>query len=818
MMDGSNRQQRAASLPPPTISIHLLDEFDHAHAHAQAHITKSTPNFSTQTSSHEDEDIKYSVDWRPSQPPTISSRITTPDIVAPDRRHPDGSNTKNTQLLQAAIPQFLSSHNSVHATPIIPERSVKLAGYPVIGSLHNEFLKDQALRDQPIFDRQLSTKPANGDFVSTDKGKRPLSTSNFIVPSSKTEATTTPRRVRAHSASTAAEGLRVPRQISPISPPPRVLLKRCESTRNAAPLFPDLQASAFLSRGREDAYTSSHLKYRRYSADLDEQPSSQFSAQLRQDYDSQTGSSAILPSDASSEVFSDLTSSVEDPIAYENARRFPPRLPAGSVHPSLQPHDKASAVRNITSWISRHELGQKQHSPKTTRSVSVNRAGLAVPAGRAAISSPTVSPEEIEGIWQALKQKRDKLIDLRMKMANVRKELGQSRRKKDGADNAFMSMVRPLLVNLFNQQDLLHVSVGLFERRWMDMQRLGDEYHFLESNYEDLEAVVDEEEEALYSLETRFFSLLASDHAWTSPLVAKTAEREKSTSIISDTPEILLGISRDGPQEDLHPLYVELTSAVGDLENAKEDYHDLCWLKDHYEEELHLKQRTGQKIPSELLEFLEEFPTEESAIRTSMNELQEEVKRLRQLCEEKKVMRKHMSARMAHLLDPSTEFEDLELDNKEVILGKPQTLTHYRFPELLSQPDHVLARPLPLTALGALKRALQMSDADPQKPAKQRLASKEYSITRLLQDTIGGEGKGGFVNRWLLHQLRLSPINLVLLQTIFLSSCLLRIKDPWRWQCDVLHFWWSDGTTGQSTVTTGTSPYSQYSSQQNIYR
>ena len=171
------------------------------------------------------------------------------------------------------------------------------------------------------------------------------------------------------------------------------------------------------------------------------------------------------------------------------------------------------------------------------------------------------------------------------------------------------------------------------------------------------------------------------------------------------------------------------------------------------------------------------------------------MQRLKKVCEDKGVMRKHLSVRMQYALNPLMEYEDLELDDKEVILEERKTMAHDRFPELLTRPDHVLAEPLPLTASDSLKAAMQLTDDDPNKRELARLANKEDSIDHLMQEADDSMGKADFVNRWLLQELRLSPLNVLLLHSTFVTSQSLKIRDPWRWQLDVLHYWWRDVTT-----------------------
>lgn len=496
------------------------------------------------------------------------------------------------------------------------------------------------------------------------------------------------------------------------------------------------------------------------------------------------------------DTFSDSDFSGEDPIVYHNARNFPPQLPAA---PSQTSHaqSKSSAAYNITSWVSKHEASQSFRRQAQGKALPGNVANDTRSGDEESVVSDASSRGEIETLWQQLKEKRARLNDIKTQMARRRKDLRDLRRKKDDTDNAFMSIIRPILVN---QRGLLHISTGLLDRRLGDMQRVRTEYHFLESNYEGLEVMLDEEEEELNRLETRFFSLLAAGRTRTVRPVAPQNDSDSDKGL-SDVPIALMGISRDGPAEDLHPLYIKLTSTVGDLENAKEEYSDLFLLKGQYEydEELRNELRNDPRTvkgmdfetPDDMKEFFEEFPSEEQRMRENVAALEQEVQRLKRLCEEKKVMRKHKSVHIAYALDPTENYEDMDLDSKETILESHHTLAHSRFSELLSQPDYVLAKPEPRTAQDALTVALGLSNGDPEKRERERLAAKEVAIDRLITEAEG-EDKVDFVNRWLLQELRLSPLNAMLLHSTFETTRALRIRDTWRWQCDVLHYWWRD--------------------------
>lgn len=452
---------------------------------------------------------------------------------------------------------------------------------------------------------------------------------------------------------------------------------------------------------------------------------------------------------------------------------------------------KAAITNRITSWVAQYERSQ---SPwRGPRGDGVPSAESKKPDAKDETpeASDTSSDGEPEHLWTQLKQKRATLNVLKRQMTEKRKELRELRRKMDDSDGAFMSVIRPILVN---QRSLSHTPLSLLDRRMLEVQRLRTDYYYLESKYEGLEVVLDEEEVSLNKLETRFFSLLAAGRLRTerAPAYHDDVNQDEDAGFHS-MPVDLKGISSEGPPENIHPLYIELVSALGDLQNATEEYDDLLYVKGEYDYDAELKRKTGQKLDdNDSKEFFADFPQENARMLKNIQHLNETVENLKQECEAKGVMRKHLSSKTAYLLYPDKPYDDIELDDAEQILERNPSLAHASFPVLLSQPDHVLANEWPQTASSALKTALRLPSDDPSKQIKIQLAVKECTIDRLSQDYEHGEGggKGDFVNGWLLQQLRMSPLNAHLLQSTFTQS--LAIRDSGRWQSDVLRHWWRD--------------------------
>ncbi|KAL7930607.1 hypothetical protein V8C35DRAFT_312456 [Trichoderma chlorosporum] len=786
--------------------------------------------FAAAASSHEDEDFKESDRWRlHSDTSTISSRVTTPDpAVSSPPLTPFASVGSRTPL-----PGRVS--NAFSPLPLLPpalpprrgtERgrgrgrggargaSRLLPRSPNEAARSHEPNPEESSRRYGPFGPSLPASSSTG--MAQASSSLPV-----LVGQDKVEDG---HRARRHG---------VPPHPPPPPPPPL----------NSPPLapysfFPNLPTisrpdlslasnnyASPSSIGSQASVTTQHLIHPGFSINnyVRPRPSrgrrNSGRAHRRRSHGLEDGALTFSLTRGNDETWSTSSSSNEDPIAYRNARQFPPQLPAGPSHGPSAPRSRSSAANQITAWVSQYE---KSRSPTRSRSRLGDISAILHPTDtesqshlEESLHSNDSSHGEIELLWQQLKEKRAKLSGTRAEMRSRRKQLREKRREKDAADNAFMSVVRPMLIS---RGELFQAPSNLFESRLEKMQQLRDDYQVLESSYEMLEAMLDEEERDLSILETRFFSILAAGQTKEERQLDASSDSGAANFNVDqvEIPYELRGISPFGPVEDAHPLYVDLTSAVGYLGNARDEYADLLSTKEQYEEEQQLKKTTNQKASDEqdMKEFFEEFPSEEQRMVGVITNLESQVSRLRTICEDRGIMKKHMSVKMEYALDPQIKYDDLDLDDEQTILSNCKTLGHAEFNELLSQPDHVLADE-PLTPLGALKAAIRLPNHHPKKGLRKKLASKEYAIDNLMRECDGGK-KADYVNRWLLHQLRLSPLNAVLLRSTFQASRSLKIRDMWRWQCDVMHYWWRDNTM---SLTDGffkpiTSNNSEYSTRQ----
>ncbi|EHK49683.1 hypothetical protein TRIATDRAFT_315196 [Trichoderma atroviride IMI 206040] len=766
----------------------------------------SSVTFAAAASSHEDEDLKEGDGWKlHSDTSTISSRVTTPDpVVSSPPLTPFASAGSRTPLPSRASNDFSSIFPLPAALPqALQRRSERGRGRGRgAGRATGRHIPRSPNEAAQLYPPSPADQSRHGPF--RPPGFRTGSTQASLP---------LPSPVRQHRADDSPGARRHHVPPHPPPPPPPPLLS--SPPPSYFPRLPTISGADFSQAGESSELPSSLFSQTPVSMQLLPQPalgfldsrharprpsrgkrSSRRSLRRRSDGledETLTFSSARSGYDETSS--SSSSSSNEDPIAYRNARQFPPQLPAGPVHGPSAPRSRSSAANQITAWVSQYE---KSRSPTRSRSRLGDISAVLHPTDTeshldGSVHSNDSSHGEIEMLWQQLKEKRAKLSGTRAKMRSRRKELREKRREKDAADNAFMGVVRPVLVSL---RELTDYPASLFESRLEKMQQLRDDYQVLESSYEALEAMLDEEERDLSILETRFFSILAAGQTKEERQLDISSDSGAANFSIDQTeiPYELRGISPYGPVEESHPLYVDLTSTVGYLGNARDEYADLLSTKQQYEEEQQLKKTTKQKASDEqeMKEFFDEFPSEEERMNDVMTSLESKVDGLKKLCEDRGVMKKHMSIKMEYALDPQIRYEDLDLDDEHTIMSRRKTLAHAEFNELLSQPDHVLADE-PLTPLGALKAAIRLPNHHPEKGVRKRLASKEYAIDNLMRECDGGK-KADYVNRWLLHQLRLSPLNAVLLRSTFQASRSLKIRDMWRWQCDVMHYWWRDST------------------------
>lgn len=358
-----------------------------------------------------------------------------------------------------------------------------------------------------------------------------------------------------------------------------------------------------------------------------------------------------------------------------------------------------------------------------------------------------------------------------------------------------MSFLRPLLVCSAGT-NLLATSHARLRELLDCMQKARDKCQNVETTLESLEEKLGHAEDQLDSAEESLINGLRPGAELT-----KTGNPPEPLSRRppSPLPPLLLGIGPERP-EDFHPLYKKFMSAVGYLQLAEEHHQDLYFRKESIERQqdhLRLAQDyhpadnniINRQLETQDLKFLLDFDIHLNQNFLEMEKLREEVERLRQMCQSRGVFPKHAPLHEAYRFE--RDLDDDLLLNAGLSEGiEAGSLFTSRFAVLLYSPNHLIEDP-PITAKAALKRAVSMKDGDPFKAEMFASAAKEFLIEHLVQDTNASD-KTDYINRWLLHRLRTSAVEVELLYSLFVSLSSLKILNMEQWQQDVLFYWTRD--------------------------
>ncbi|CAK7235128.1 hypothetical protein SEUCBS140593_009178 [Sporothrix eucalyptigena] len=187
-----------------------------------------------------------------------------------------------------------------------------------------------------------------------------------------------------------------------------------------------------------------------------------------------------------------------------------------------------------------------------------------------------------------------------------------------------------------------------------------------------------------------------------------------------------------------------------------------------------------------LLHYGDTIASAAAVIRTK----EEHVARLRKTCRQMSILPEDNPKED----DDTGEDYELQQDDLDIFSAKASS-----FPILLSNPLYAVKQ-YPLTIRAAAQKMLALPKNEPERQALIDDSVKEYGILISLMRSAEGS-KSDFINRWILQQLRMSPMAAVQFYSIF--SGVLPIVDVIRWQQDVLCFWTRDGTNEPDGPITG---------------
>ncbi|KAK3997635.1 hypothetical protein QBC44DRAFT_70249 [Cladorrhinum sp. PSN332] len=425
-------------------------------------------------------------------------------------------------------------------------------------------------------------------------------------------------------------------------------------------------------------------------------------------------------------------------------------------------------------------------------------------------------------IWATVGAKQEQVWRLRSEMAKKRKELKRLLERMSNLDDGFMKLIRPYFA-IINQ--------------FRELQAARDEYYPIVAAYDALEKELKDEEVQLETMEAQVVRTIQRQSDSIQPssfptfaLPVEAAEPKDSrvdpaqNSDMDNRAGILLGISGER-HEDIHPLYQELLGAVGDRELASEFCEEV---KMRYEEilygletKLHRKRmqenlgrsiseqdleslkasledippvmeefesRFGVDINEDDLEFVQNYDSETQRAQLAFEKASQTVERLRDLCIQKGVVPKHASYNEQVTVFSGSSRAPAPADGNMSIETLPGNrsgnLANPRFPILLSNPSYVLKL---LTPRKALAEAMALPQDSPDSAQRRAECMKELGITNLMKNA---ESKPDYINQWLIHRLRTTPLEAELMLTIFESSH--KVGNIRKWQEDVLFHWRQD--------------------------
>lgn len=465
-------------------------------------------------------------------------------------------------------------------------------------------------------------------------------------------------------------------------------------------------------------------------------------------------------------------------LTRNDAHSFPPRPPLARRYSS--PRAKYQAVSNIHSWMTSFIYGTGSRDTFNGRTGEAGQIATRSGSEGESLNESDAFANRVEDLWRQLVSQRKHVGELRNSVAERRSRLRSLRPRMFEADNTFMAMVRPLIIQ--NHASQKRHSVEQFETQLAELQKLRDEHQDLELSCDEAEQAVSWEEARLSHLEIKFYSLLGKVDDEDDDLDNSVHDQEESV------PFELRGICPDkGGLE--HPTYTRLERAVALLRIGKEELDELLRVKEQCDEMKERSLRLGLKVSRQVVEFLADFDPTYDELQQRIAETEDDVRRYQQLCEDKGVMPEFPTDDVWSTLYPNSPLEGINLGDEATILAEHDSLAHPVFTVLLSQPNNLL-EDQPLIPKAALAKAEQLPGDDPEKKNKIGAVKKEIAIERLLTGP-DEMPRAMFINRWLLLKLRLSPLDVALLFSIVLSY--LGVRNIVRWQHDVLRLWRRDG-------------------------
>lgn len=462
---------------------------------------------------------------------------------------------------------------------------------------------------------------------------------------------------------------------------------------------------------------------------------------------------------------------VVEPIPPEAlATSLPPSPLEATSHTTPEEKKKMSVSREIENsansreWTSSHSISASSRTSSQTMSLDSkntlykgSKRQLRYRRPQSPSFNSFVAVKQAKGLsgvseddLKLLSKLRRRVQLLRLQVQGQRLLVDSKREAQSDADEQYIKMIRTH--HALNEPGQMSPSnVVALENLWRLCQAARDEYGPAADSLVSMEYRLEVEEARLERTEERIYDRFdvsqSASHLTSLPMDLDLDLSEDGGSSPGEDHDESSDKSTQASQPTSNVGYNDYLWRLGNLDLLQERHQGLINEKMMLEEEQAKRQRLGVDLDEEDLEFLAHFEENIVPVKKELEEVSEDVKRLKRLCIEKGLMTADGKPTQLSALDEVSTLESGEESQSELPAEQSKL------------PQH-------------------------QVPSGNNEAGFSVSPSH--------GGFGPFINLWLLHKLRSSAMEILLLAT-YVAAIVGNI-DGLNWQTEAFRLWERDGT------------------------
>lgn len=368
------------------------------------------------------------------------------------------------------------------------------------------------------------------------------------------------------------------------------------------------------------------------------------------------------------------------------------------------------------------------------------------PTDSVAVNRRETRPGISEGGLGRLLKLRRRVQLLRLQIQGQRDLVESKRKAQSDADEQYIKRIRTNHVARDSSEQMDTSELIVLEALWRQCQAARDAYGPAEDSLVSMENRLEIEEARLVRIEERLYqqlkvskpeSLLPNNFLEQDEEIPKEEEEDDDESSHQS--------SHESKSEDQNE-YDEYLWRLGNLDLLQERHQNLINQRLALEEEQEKRRRVGIDLDIENIDFLARFEEFLEPVSKEVEEVTKDVERLKQICVEKGL---------------------IDIDGNPI-----------QFPAIEesrgSDPGEERQSEMP---------------AEHSKPSKYQRLSANNQVDSRVSASHGGYGP--FVNLWLLHNLRSSAMEVLLLACYVATS--VQNMDDLKWQAEARRLWEQDG-------------------------